>query len=42
MEMVNLVANRRISLEDYLKVNKQIKKHNAIMAVLEYLRIRKK
>jgi len=40
MEMVNLVATRRISLDDYLKVNKQIESRNSILAIIEYLRLK--
>ena len=42
MEMVNLVASGKITFEDYLKVNKQIEAHNTILAIIEYLKIRKK
>lgn len=40
MEMVNLVATRRISFEDYLRVNKQIQSRNVILAIIEYLRLK--
>jgi len=40
MQMVNLVATRRISLDDYLKVNKQIESRNVILAIIEYLKLK--
>ena len=39
-EMVNLVATRKISLDDYIKVNRQIKSNNVILAIIEYLKLK--
>lgn len=39
-EMVNLVATRKISFEDYVKVNRQIKAKNSILAIIEYLKLK--
>jgi len=40
LEMVNLVATRKISLDDYIKVNRQIKSNNVILAIIEYLKLK--
>jgi len=39
-EMVNLVATRKISFKDYLKVAKQIESRNVILAIIEYLKLK--
>lgn len=40
LQMVNLVATRKISLDDYIKVNRQIKSNNVILAIIEYLKLK--
>ncbi len=40
LEMVNLLATRKISLDDYIKVNRQIESNNVILAIIEYLKLK--